>query len=450
MRAGDSCLRMGTLLIALAVFLVTYALISVRRLPKVKVERPAAALVGAALMIGLGVVSPANAVDAINMDILILLVGMMVLVAGLELCGFFEWVSLRMIRYSKDQFSFLVLTMVVTGALSALVLNDTIVLLFTPIIIRTCRLLKSNPVPFLVAEAIAANIGSVATAVGNPQNAFIATKAGMSFTAFSVKLLPVAAVCMLVAIAILYATYKKDIRQGSAQEFRRRILKDGWKAFEDELIKGDAATTAGIRKLRQRKLGLYMLVGITALTFAAFVLSHVMATPIALIAFIGGVAALFIVPIVTDVKARDMLAGVDWTIILFFVGLFIVIEGVKDSGLLAEMRRFFPGFGPAEVPSLDWLTVVSAFLSNLVSNVPAVMLLSEMIPVTNHELWLALASSSTLAGNATIIGAAANVIVAEKAEGMGVEVDFWRFTLVGFPITLATLFVSTIMLMWML
>jgi len=384
------------------------------------------------------------------MDILILLVGMMVLVAGLELCGFFEWVSLRMIRYSKDQFSFLVLTMVVTGALSALVLNDTIVLLFTPIIIRTCRLLKSNPVPFLVAEAIAANIGSVATAVGNPQNAFIATKAGMSFTAFSVKLLPVAAVCMLVAIAILYATYKKDIRQGSAQEFRRRILKDGWKAFEDELIKGDAATTAGIRKLRQRKLGLYMLVGITALTFAAFVLSHVMATPIALIAFIGGVAALFIVPIVTDVKARDMLAGVDWTIILFFVGLFIVIEGVKDSGLLAEMRRFFPGFGPAEVPSLDWLTVVSAFLSNLVSNVPAVMLLSEMIPVTNHELWLALASSSTLAGNATIIGAAANVIVAEKAEGMGVEVDFWRFTLVGFPITLATLFVSTIMLMWML
>jgi len=441
---------MGTLLIALAVFLVTYALISVRRLPKVKVERPAAALVGAALMIGLGVVSPTNAVDAINMDILILLVGMMVLVAGLELCGFFEWVSLRMIRYSKDQFSFLVLTMVVTGALSALVLNDTIVLLFTPIIIRTCRLLKSNPVPFLVAEAIAANIGSVATAVGNPQNAFIATKAGMSFTAFSVKLLPVAAVCMLVAIAILYATYKKDIRQGSAQEFRRRILKDGWKAFEDELIKGDAATTAGIRKLRQRKLGLYMLVGITALTFAAFVLSHVMATPIALIAFIGGVAALFIVPIVTDVKARDMLAGVDWTIILFFVGLFIVIEGVKDSGLLAEMRRFFPGFGPAEVPSLDWLTVVSAFLSNLVSNVPAVMLLSEMIPVTNHELWLALASSSTLAGNATIIGAAANVIVAEKAEGMGVEVDFWRFTLVGFPITLATLFVSTIMLMWML
>jgi len=438
---------MGTLLIAFAIFLVTYALISIRRFPKFKVDRPAAALIGAALMILFGVVSAGEAVDAINMDIIILLVGMMVLVAGLELCGFFEWVSLQMIKYSKDQFTFLVLTMVVTGALSALVLNDTIVLLFTPIIIRTCRLLKSNPVPFLVAEAIAANIGSVATAVGNPQNAFIATKANISFINFSAKLLPVAAVCMLIAIVILYVFYRKDIEQGNAQEFRRRILKDGWKAFKDELVKGDSATTSGIRKLKERRLGLYTLVGITALTFMAFVMSHVLNTPIALIAFLGGVIALFLVPLVTDVKAKDMLAGVDWSIILFFVGLFIVIEGVKTSSLLSEIENTFPGFHDGDVPSLEWLTALSAFLSNLVSNVPAVMLLSEMIPVSQPDLWLALASSSTLAGNATILGAAANVIVAEKAEGMGVEVNFWKFTLVGFPIAMATLFVSTLMLL---
>lgn len=201
---------MGTLLIALAIFLVTYALISIRRFPKVKIDRPAAALVGAALMIVLGVVEPEKAIGAIHLDIIILLVGMMILVAGLELCGFFEWVSLRMIKYSKDQFTFLVLTMVVTGSLSALVLNDTIVLLFTPIIIRTCRLLKSNPVPYLVAEALAANIGSVATVVGNPQNAFIATKAGISFVDFSARLVPVSIVCMLVAIAMMYLFYRKD------------------------------------------------------------------------------------------------------------------------------------------------------------------------------------------------------------------------------------------------
>lgn len=440
---------MGTILIAFAVFLVTYALISIRRFPKIKIDRPAAALVGAALMILLGVVKPSHAIDAINLDIIILLVGMMTLVAGLELCGFFEWVSLRMIKYSKDQFTFLVLTMLVTGCLSALVLNDTVVLLFTPIIIRTCRLLKSNPVPFLVAEALAANIGSVATVVGNPQNAFIATKASISFVDFSIRLVPVSIVCMLVAIAILYLFYRKDIEKGSAQEFRRRILKDGWKAFEDELVKGDAATTSGIRKLKERKTGLYALIGITALTFLAFILSHVLGTPIALVAFLGGVAALFVVPLLTDVKARDMLAGVDWSIILFFVGLFIVIEGVKDSTLLDEIKNAFPGFQDGGIPSLGWLTGLSAFLSNLVSNVPAVMLLSEMIPISHTDLWLALASSSTLAGNATILGAAANVIVAEKAEGMGVEVNFWKFTLVGFPIAMATLFVSTIMLMWL-
>jgi len=440
---------MGTLLIALAVFLVTYALISIRRFPKIKIDRPAAALVGAALMIVLGVVEPEKAIGAIHLDIIILLVGMMILVAGLELCGFFEWVSLRMIKYSKDQFTFLVLTMVVTGSLSALVLNDTIVLLFTPIIIRTCRLLKSNPVPYLVAEALAANIGSVATVVGNPQNAFIATKAGISFVDFSARLVPVSIVCMLVAIAMMYLFYRKDIEKGSAQEFRRKILKDGWKVFEDELVKGDAATTSGIKKLKERKAGLYALTGITALTFLAFILSHVLGTPIAVIAFIGGVTALFVVPLITDVKAKEMLAGVDWSIILFFVGLFIVIEGVKDSTLLDEIRNGFPGFHDGSIPSLEWLTALSAFMSNLVSNVPAVMLLSEMIPISQTDLWLALAASSTLAGNATILGAAANVIVAEKAEGMGVQISFWKFTLVGFPIAMATLFVSTVMLLWL-
>ncbi|MEW5748823.1 MAG: anion transporter [Candidatus Thermoplasmatota archaeon] len=438
---------MDVLWVALAVFLATYALISIRRFPRVRVDRPAAALIGAALMVVLGVVAPSDAISAINLDIVLLLVGMMILVAGLELCGFFEWISLRMIRYSKDQFTFLVLTMVVTGVLSALVLNDTVVLLFTPIIIRTCRLLKSNPVPFLVAEAMAANIGSVATAVGNPQNAYIATKAGISFVDFSARLVPVAAVCMLVAIAILYIIYRKEINRGSAQEFRRKILSDGWAMFQEEIVKGDVLAESGLRKMREHRFGLYALLLITAGTFVAFVASHVIDAPIAMVAFIGGVAALFVVPMVSRVKAKDMLGGVDWSIILFFVGLFIVLQGVRDSGLLTQIKDFFPGFEDGGVPKVEWLAALSALLSNLVSNVPAVMLLSELIPVSETDLWIALASSSTLAGNATILGAAANVIVAEKAEGMGVEVDFWKFTFVGFPVAMATLFVSTLMLL---
>jgi len=440
---------METLWIALAIFLATYALISIRRFPKVKVDRPAAALIGAGLMVVFGVVSPANALSAINIEIVILLIGMMLLVAGLELCGFFEWVSLRMIKYSKNQFRFLILTMVVTGFLSALVLNDTVVLLFTPIIIRTCRLLKSNPVPFLVAEAISANIGSVATAVGNPQNAFIATTSGISFTEFSIRLVPVSIVCMAVAILVLYLFYRKDIEKGSAHEFRKKILDEGWKAFEEELVKGDTTTTSGIRKLKERRIGLYALIVITAATFIAFVASHVISTPIALIAFLAGITALFVLPLLTDVKSKEMLNGVDWSIIMFFIGLFVLLEGVKDSGLLTDIGNAFPGFRQGEVPNIAWLTALSAFLSNLVSNVPAVLLLAELIPVSDTNLWIALASSSTLAGNATILGAAANIIVAEKAEGMGVEVNFWKFTLVGFPIAMLTLFISTLMLMFL-
>jgi Na+/H+ antiporter NhaD/arsenite permease-like protein len=413
----------------------------------VRIDRPAAALLGAALMIVLGIVSPEDALSAINIDIVLLLVGMMILVAGLELCGFFEWVSLRMIKYSKDQFSFLVLTMVVTGTLSALVLNDTIVLLFTPIIIRTCRLLKSNPVPFLIAEAMAANIGSVATAVGNPQNAYIATKAGISFVDFSARLLPVAVVCMLVAIMILYLIYRKEISRGNAKEFRKRIEDEGWPALEEDLVRNDADARSGLQKMLDERTGLHILLAITGGTFIAFVASHVIDAPLAIIAFVGGVVALFVLPLVSKVKSKDMLGRVDWSIILFFVGLFIVLRGVRDSGLLDELGSFFPGFGEGQVPKVEWLTALSALLSNLVSNVPSVMLLSELIPVSETDLWLALASSSTLAGNATILGAAANVIVAEKAEGMGVEISFWKFTLVGFPIAMATLFISTLMLL---
>jgi len=437
---------MDVLWVGAAVFLATYALISVRRLPGIRIDRPAAALLGAGLMLVFGVVSPEAAIDAINMDIVLLLVGMMLLVAGLELCGFFEWVSLEMIKHSKDQFQLLVLTMVVTGALSALVLNDTVVLLFTPIIIRTCRLLKSNPIPFLIAEAVSANIGSVATVVGNPQNAYIATKAGISFIDFSAKLLPVSAVCMVVAILMLHLFFRKELETGSSREVRKEIAEHGWSEFRKKVLGNNSNSGTSMNMMESRRTGLILLIGITGATFAAFVFSQALDMPVAIIAFIAGTVAVFALPIVSDVKTKQMLAGVDWSIILFFVGLFIVIAGVKTCGLLDRMSDLFPGFGNGAVPTPTWLTALSAVLSNLVSNVPSVMLLTEMIPLSHTDLYLVLASSATLAGNATILGAAANVIVAEKAEAMGVEIGFWRFTLIGFPVAMATLFVSTVLL----
>ena len=167
-----------TLAAATLVFLVTYVLISLRTVRRFPIERPAVAMLGGALMLVLGVLTPAQALLAINLDVIVLLVGMMLLVSGLEVCGFFDLVSSRIAVRAKSQASFLAWLMVATAALSAIVLNDTIALLVTPVVVRSTRALRVNPLPYLVAVAIAANVGSVATEVGNPQNAFIASSPG--------------------------------------------------------------------------------------------------------------------------------------------------------------------------------------------------------------------------------------------------------------------------------
>src|SRR5207247_4660946 len=162
-------------------------------------------------MLVLGVLTPAPALLAINLYVIVLLVGMMLLVSGLEACGFFDLVSSRMAVRAKSQASFLAWLMVATAALSAIVLNDAIALLVTPVVIRSARSLKVNPVPYLVAVAIAANVGSVATEVGNPQNAFIAIRSGIPFLTFTAYLLPVTIVCLAIAIAGVRLAFRRDL-----------------------------------------------------------------------------------------------------------------------------------------------------------------------------------------------------------------------------------------------
>src|SRR2546422_1001193 len=315
------------LVAATVVFLVTYVLISLRTVRRFPIERPAVAMLGGALMLVLGVLTPTEALLAINLDVIVLLVGMMLLMSGLEICGFFDLVSSRIAVRAKNQAAFLAWLMVATAALSALVLNDTIALLVTPVVIRSTRALRVNPLPYLVAVAIAANVGSVATEVGNPQNAFIAIRSGIPFLA---KTAP-----------------------------------------------------------------------------------------------------------------RTLIAKVDWSIILFFVGLSIVLEGVRVSGLSAAIQGGFPASVGGQSGSLAWLVGLSALPSNLISNVPAVLLLAEL-PHGSTQLWLALAASSTLAGNATILGAACNVIVVQDASRDGDRVSMKDFVKAGWPVTAAPTHLSQV------
>ena len=410
----------ATLAVATAVFLVTYVLISLRNVRRFPIERPAVAMLGGALMLVLGVLTPADALLAINLDVLLLLVGMMVLVAGLDVCGFFDLVSSRIALRAKSQAWFLAWLMIATAALSALVLNDTIALLVTPVVVRSARALRVNPVPYLVAVAIAANVGSVATEVGNPQNAFIAIRSGIPFLTFSAYLLPITIVCLAVSIGLVWLVFRKDLAA--------------------PLV---AVTSMPAVPLQRRGLGFTL--GVTVAVSGAFLASG---TPdwLPLIALAGGSFVLFFLPFLTNSTARALIAKVDWSIILFFIGLFVVLGGVRASGLSAAIQGGFTTALGGRSGGLVWLVGLSSLLSNLMSNVPAVLLLAEVVPQGSTQLWLALAASSTLAGNATILGAACNVIVVQAASRDGVTVTMKDFVKAGLPVTAATLFLSTLLI----
>jgi len=416
--------------LALLVFLFTYSLISIRRVRSVSIDRPAAALFGAVLMILLGVVTADQVLEAIDLDIIGLLLGMMIIVSCLEITGLFDRVAVLLVKRCADRFTLLWLSMGVTALLSALILNDAVVLMFTPILIKVCRSIDANPVPFLVGEALAANIGSVATGVGNPQNAYIVIQSGISFSDFALALTPLAIISLAVAVALVALVFRKEIFDGGLGKPRpvdcSRLM--------------SAAPRARMEK------PFFLVLAVLVAVFVGFTTSSWLDIPISLVAFLGGCFLLLALPLIKrDTGTAPILRGVDWTLILFFVGLFILLKGVETSGLMEIMLDSFADMG-AGMAGVAGLTVISSVLSNLISNVPAVMLLSPVVPSGNDTLWLSLATSSTLAGNATILGAAANVIVVEKGLSMGVEVRLWDFVKAGLPVTLVTLLISVLFL----
>jgi Na+/H+ antiporter NhaD/arsenite permease-like protein len=421
-------------LIALAVFLLTYALISLRKVGRWTLDRPAVALFGAVLMILLGVVAPGEALAAIDLNTIALLLGMMLVVVSLELCGFFDLVARRMIAASKDQRIFLAVVMVTTAFLSALILNDAVVLLFTPVIIKACRAIKANPVPYLIAEAISANIGSVATPVGNPQNAFIAMRSGIDFVTFVSRLLPTALISLAVAFVIIWFVFKKQLGDATpGGNGARRI-----DCAEAAQAIGNGAVHPAVK----------FVLAILLLVVIGFLLSGAMNVPLSIIALAGGAALLMFLPFLNrTVTPKLMLAKVDWGLLIFFAGLFIVLKGVQVSGLLDDMMSAFQSASGGSLSNVWGLSAFSAILSNLISNVPAVMLLAPFVgSLGQQDMWLALAGSSTLAGNATILGAAANIIVVESALCHGVEVSLKDFIKAGLPIAIVTLIVCAALL----
>jgi Na+/H+ antiporter NhaD/arsenite permease-like protein len=390
---------------AIGIFLATYVVIALGRLPGLRLDRAGAALIGASLMVATNVLGLEEAYRAIDFDTIVLLLGMMIVVANLRLSGFFALVSAGVARRSGNGFVLLGATILVSGFFSAFLVNDTICLVLTPLVIELVRTLRRNPVPYLLAVAMASNIGSTATITGNPQNMMIGSFSGIPYGSFLVALAPVALAGIFIVFAAIAIAYARDLRGGE------RL------AGALPAVRYNAAL---VRK--------------SVLVTAAMVVAFFLVAPPAKVAIVAGALLL----LTRRLKPRRIYAEIDWSLLLLFAGLFIVVAGLERTVFTKEV---LDAAGALKLSSVPVLTTVAAVLSNLVSNVPAVLVLKPFIqPLADQRIaWLTLAMASTLAGNFTILGSVANLIVVERARAAHVEIGFWTYFRLGAPVTVLTL-----------
>jgi Na+/H+ antiporter NhaD/arsenite permease-like protein len=390
------------------VFLASYVVFALGKFPGMKIDRPGAAIIGAVAMVALGAVGPREALGAIDFATLVLLFAMMLIAAYLRLGGFFDWLTGRIIERLHPH-HLLPVVVFTCGTLSAFLVNDIVCLVMTPMVVHLARRLQVPPVPYVTAVAAASNVGSVATITGNPQNMLIGSLSGISYTAFLASLAPVAAAGLALTWALVHWIYLRGPVDRVAVDEARDAVPE----------------PAGVRL----KPAVVLL-----LVLGAFFAG----VPAALAAALG--AALLLVT--RTMEPRRVYDEVDWGLLVFFVGLFVIVGGADRAGLTAALLH------PVEAWDLHRLSIfvpATAILSNVVSNVPAVMLLRTVVPgfPDAHAGWLALAMASTLAGNLTITGSVANIIVVERAAAEGVQVGFWEYLKVGVPLTVLTLAIGT-------
>ena len=399
-------------LAAYAIFAGSYFVFAIGKFPWMKVDRPGAAIIGAVLMVAFRIVGAQEALQSIDFATIVLLFSMMVIVANLRLGRFFEriaeWIVMRLHPHH------LLPTVIFTcGLLSAFLVNDIVCLVMTPFVLHMARRLGLPPIPYLVAVATASNIGSVATITGNPQNMLIGSLSGIPYLDFLAHLGPIAAAGLLVNWALIYCF--------------------ALKGSNDRVPVANVLTAPEFQYETMRTKPVAVLV--------AVLIGFLVGVPPALIAAIG--AALLL--ITRTVEPKRVYDEIDWGLLVFFVGLFIIVAGADRAGLTATLLK----------PIRSWdlhrsriFVPVTAILSNVVSNVPAVMLLRTLVAnfPDPHAGWLALAMSSTLAGNLTITGSVANIIVVERASAEGVEIGFREYVRIGVPVTVATLAIGSLWL----
>jgi Na+/H+ antiporter NhaD/arsenite permease-like protein len=409
-------------LVAGGIFLVAYALIASERF-----DRTLVALLGGLLVVALGVIDQEEAFAAIDFNVIFLLAGMMVLAGGLRQTGFFEFVAGHAIRLSRGEpFRLLVILAIITAALAALLDNVTTVVLLTPVTLSIARTLKVSPFPYLISQIFASNIGGTATLIGDPPNILIGSAAGLDFGDFLVNLAPVVLLIMVAFLVIMRLALA-----GSMQDDADRL---------DVLAKVDPAVAIKDRRLMIRALV------VLGLTIAGFLAHSALGLEAATVALLGATVLMIVGPLDPHEALRD----IEWNTLFFFVGLFMLIEAVVHVGIVGGIAD---ALADATGGRLDVATMgvlwFSALASAVVDNIPytatAIPIVERLIEtgLRADPLWWSLALGACLGGNLTIVGASANIVVANLAARDGHTITFMQFFRYGSAVVLVSLLIST-------
>ena len=389
-----------TLWLAVAIFSLTYLGLALGKAPWLRIDRTGIALVGATLMMVSGILPLPEAVRSVDYETIILLFGMMVVVAYLRLSGFFDRLANSTLGHFRTPYGLLAVTIILSGVLSAFLVNDIVCLALTPLVIHLARRLQINPLPHLIGLATAANIGSTATLTGNPQNMIIGSLSHIAYWRFAVCLAPVAVIGLVIDFLVIAVAYRRVIGRGAGGG-RPVCLKN---------LRSATKLAQSSRPWLLRKS-----VAVTLVTVILFFIGM----PVALVA-LGAAAVLFL----GRVRPQKIYSQIDWSLLVMFCGLFVVVHTFETK--VVHQWRIEHWSLLLDHP-LSVLSLVSAVLSNLVSNVPAVLLFKPIIPMmpasAQASAWLALAMSSTLAGNLTVLGSVANLIVVENARREGITIS---------------------------
>ena len=404
------------------VFLIAYALIASERF-----DRTLVALLGGLLVVALGVIDQEEAFEAIDFNVIFLLAGMMVLAGGLAKTGFFEYLAGQAIHLSRGEpFRLLVFLALVTAGLSAMLDNVTTVILLTPVTLSIARTLRVSPFPYLISQIFASNIGGTATLIGDPPNIMIGSAAGLDFVDFLLNLAPVVVVIMVAFLGIMWLA------------FGRRM--------EDDADRLDIlATVDPASAIKDRPLMIRALI-VLGLTIVGFLFHSALGLEAATIALLGATILMIVGPLDPHETLRD----IEWSTLFFFVGLFMLIAAIIRVGIVEGIANTLADAagGRLDVAAMGMLWF-SALASAIVDNIPytatAIPIVERLIAggLDGDVLWWALALGACLGGNLTIVGASANIVVANLAARDGHPITFMQFFRFGLGVVLASLVIST-------